>query len=178
MSFAGHTHSKKTREQISLNHANVSGKNNPWFGKKRPDHSKKMMGENNPMFGRIGKDNPMYCMHRIGKNAPFYGKRHSVKTREKMRETTLGRVTPNFNPTACQKIEEYGKKHGYHFQHALNGGEVHVIGYSLDGYDSEKNVVIEYYEKRHQRRKKQDEQRKKQIIQQLGCKFIELKGWK
>ena len=110
----------------------------------------------------------------IGENNP--SKRPEV--RQKLREVALGRCMPNFNPIACQRIDEYGKQHKYHFQHAQNGGEVRMIGYSLDGYDKEKNVVIEYYENHHRRQVKKDEHRKQEIINYLGCKFIELKEWK
>jgi len=38
-------------------------------------------------------------------------------------------------------------------------------------------VVIEYYENAHKRRVDKDERRKQEIIEYLGCKFIELKEW-
>lgn len=105
------------------------------------------------------------------------GKHHSAETRQKMRYARLGKGKCWFNPVACQRIDEYGKKHGFNFQHALNGGEIAVIGYSVDGYDKDKNVVIEYYEKHHRRKIERDEHRKQEIINHLGCKFIELKEW-
>ena len=109
---------------------------------------------------------------------PMFGKHHSANTRRKMRESALKRVTPNFNPIACKLIDEYGKKYGYHFQHALNGGEVHIIGYSVDGYDKDKKVVIEVDEKRHfdcnGHLKKKDIVRQREI-EGLGYKVIRLK---
>ena len=77
-------------------------------------------------------------------------------------------------------IEEYGEKNGYHFQHAMNGGEYYIkeLGYWVDGYDKEKNAVIEYDEKHHFVRstsKKKDVERQKQIKEFLGCKFIRIK---
>jgi len=101
----------------------------------------------------------------------------SEKTKQKLREIRLGKVTPNFNSIACQQIDEYGKKHRYNFQHALNGDEVRVIGYSLDGYDAKKNVVIEYYEIAHRKRWRKDLVRQRRIMKHLGCKFIVLKEW-
>lgn len=35
--FFGKNHTEKSKQKISKNHANVSGKNNPMYGKKRPD---------------------------------------------------------------------------------------------------------------------------------------------
>lgn len=54
-------------------------------------------------------------------------------------------IVPNYNINVIPIIEEYGKKYGYNFQHAENGGEYYVdgLGYYLDGYDKENNVVIE-----------------------------------
>ena len=107
----------------------------------------------------------------------------SKETRKKIRLSILkriaelkGKVTPRYNPAACQKIDEYGKRHGYSFQHAENGGEFHIpeLGYWVDGYDKEKNVVVEYYERWHQGTQEHDEQRKEEIVNQLGCKFIEI----
>ena len=82
-----------------------------------------------------------------------------------------------YNSDACKIIDEYGKKNGYNFQHAENGGEIEVCGYWVDGYDKEKNVVIEYYEKKHLKQKEYDKIRKQKIINHLGCTFIELKEW-
>lgn len=112
------------------------------------------------------------------------GKKASAETKGKMRlahlkriEEINGYVYPNYNPEACKIIDEYGKKHGYNFQHAENGGEYHIkeLGYFVDGYDKEKNVVIEYYEPFHKKQVERDERRKQEIIDHLGCKFIEIK---
>jgi hypothetical protein len=84
--------------------------------------------------------------------------------------------TPKFNPNACSLIEEYGIKNGYNFRHALNGGEYKIknLNFWVDGYDEEKNVVIEYYEKHHLLPKnlEKDKIRKEIIIQALKCEFI------
>jgi hypothetical protein len=106
-------------------------------------------------------------------------KEHGIRMRTRFGELGIkGKFKPNFNPKACQIIEEYGKQHGYNFQHALNGGEYYIkeLGYWIDGYDKEKNIVIEYYEKYHNitKIKNRDKKRKKEIIKFLKCKFIEL----
>jgi hypothetical protein len=113
------------------------------------------------------------------------GKTHSQITKDKI--ATSHRINrsqlikgtiqfPNFNPHACKVIEDYGKENGYNFQHALNGGEFHIrqLGYWVDGYDIDKNVVIEYYEKHHSTPKweEKDKKRMKNIIETLKCKFI------
>jgi hypothetical protein len=71
-------------------------------------------------------------------------------------------------------IDKYGKDYGYNFQHAETGGEFHIkeLGYWVDGYDSEKNVVIEYYEPCHMSKQSKDLQRQREITELLGCEFI------
>jgi len=124
-----------------------------------------------------------------GKGNPFYGHTHTDETKRKIRLSSIktlqkrfgGGVCPRFNPIACQRIDEYGQQHGYSFQHALNGGEIYIkeLGRWLDGYDKERNVVIEYYERCHRRTKEQikDKERVREIVEQLRCKFIILKEW-
>ena len=84
--------------------------------------------------------------------------------------------TPNYNPNACRIIEEFGEENGYKFQHAENGGEhcVENLGYWLDGYDKEQNVAIEYYEHHHKKQRKEDKNRKEEIVEEIGCDFIEI----
>ena len=55
----GRKYSKEHRLKISLS---KKGKNNPFYGKKRPNHSIAISGKNNGMFGikLIGKNNPNY----------------------------------------------------------------------------------------------------------------------
>lgn len=102
-------------------------------------------------------------------------------SRVKMLENKIGVCFPNYNPHACEKIDEYGHKHGYTFQHAMNGGEYYIkeLGYSVDGYDKEKNTVIEYYEIAHNNKKRiqKDICRQKEIQNLLKCEFIILKEW-
>jgi len=93
----------------------------------------------------------------------------------------LGNVSiknPSYNKFGCSLIDEYGKVHGYNFQHALNGGECRFLGYYVDGYDKDKNVVIEYDEKYHfsfGKLRDKDIKRMNEIVEYLKCKFIRLK---
>ena len=66
------SHSEKIRKKMSENHANVSGSNNPMFGKPHPNKGKRgewswsdesrerVCGPNNPMYGKTGKENPNF----------------------------------------------------------------------------------------------------------------------
>lgn len=93
-----------------------------------------------------------------------------------------GQVYPSYNMNACQLIDEYGKKNGYDFQHALNGGEFFIshLGYWVDGYDKEKNVVIEVDEQHHfnaaGKLRERDVYRQNEIQKHLGCDFIRIQN--
>ena len=83
---------------------------------------------------------------------------------------------PNFNQDACKMIDDYGKENGYNFQHAMNGGEYHIkeLGYFVDGYDKEKNAVLEIDEKHHNRQINKDAIRQAEIQEFLNCEFIRI----
>jgi hypothetical protein len=147
-------------------------------------------------FYIAGEPNMKYhnqeCYHKNGNKGTFknghtfnYNKTHSKETKDKIslkhriNRSILIQGTiqfPNFNPIACDVIEKYGKQNGYNFQHALNGGEFYIkeLGYWVDGYDKEKNVIIEYQEKHHLTPKyiEKDKKRKEEIIKTLKSKFI------
>jgi hypothetical protein len=120
-----------------------------------------------------------------GVNNPHYGYKHSAETKRKQRIRRLESLNekrpcyPGYNKIACNRIDEYGQKYGYNFQHAENGGEYFIehLGYFVDGYDKEKNTVIEYDEKHHFKNKKlreKDINRQKEIEEYLKCKFIRI----
>lgn len=127
-----------------------------------------------------GRGNGMYGVHRYNTQNPFYGKLHSETTRLKMRIASIQRlirqgITRSYNPKACQKIDEYGIQFGYKFQHAMNGGEVELYGYFVDGYDKENNIVFEYDEPRHYvygKLRIRDLTRMKEIKTHVGCRFL------
>jgi len=74
---------------------------------------------------------------------------------------------------------------GTHIQHAENGGEYHIkeLGYWVDGYDKENNIIYEYDEKHHFNYdgtlRYKDIQRQKEIEEHFPeCKFIRIKASK
>lgn len=85
-------------------------------------------------------------------------------------------VTPFYNKKSISIIEKYGIDNGYCFQHAENGGEFHIkeLGYWVDGYDKNKNVVLEFDEKHHTKQIEKDNKRQNEIIDYLKCGFIRL----
>ncbi len=85
---------------------------------------------------------------------------------------------PAYNVDSIRIIEEYGKKHGYYFQHAENGGEVQILTYFVDGYDVMRNVVLEVDEPNHYlngRLKEKDLQRQWKIMRHKQCTFIRIR---
>jgi hypothetical protein len=118
----------------------------------------------------------------------WLGKSHTKESKLKQRVSTLnylsktkGQITPRYNIHSIPIIEKYGIQHGYTFQHAENGGEFHIkeLGYFVDGYDVEKNVVIEIDESHHFNSdgslKEHDLIREDEIKKLLDCKFIRIK---
>jgi len=147
------------------------------LGKTRSLETRRKISKN--MSDRTGKNNPMY-----GKPGPKLGVKMSNETKLKLRlakikrlENLHGQLFPAYNPNSIPVIEEYGKKHDYNFQHAENGGEYHVkeLGYWVDGYDKEKNIVIEIDEPYHKYQIDKDIQRQHEITKFLGCEFIRIK---
>lgn len=79
-SFYGRKHSKETRELISKNHADVSGKNHPLYGKHLSKESREKISKNHADFS--GKNNPNYGKR--GKDSHFWGHKHSEEAKRKM----------------------------------------------------------------------------------------------
>lgn len=108
----------------------------------------------------------------------------SLDTRLKMRQSAIkrmevrnGQVRPNYNPSSIPIIEAKARELGVtDLQHAENGGEFYIkeLGYWVDGYSKEKNIVIEYDESHHKRQVEKDQIRQKEITEYLNCEFIRI----
>jgi len=99
-----------------------------------------------------------YCRRCPEPRNTWQGKKHTKETKKKQRISTIrylnktkGQLSPRYNINSISIIEKIGKNHSYNFQHAENGGEYYIddLGYFLDAYDSDKNVVLEIDEKHH-----------------------------
>jgi hypothetical protein len=107
------------------------------------------------------------------------------KTKYKMRLSAIKRIkrdnlqgkSRNYNIKACEYLNKLNEEKGWKLQHALNGGEVEICGYFLDGYDKDRNIVVEYDEIAHEKpsTKKKDEIRQNNIINYLKCQFYRYK---
>ena len=85
---------------------------------------------------------------------------------------------PRYNKNAIPILEQIAKDHGWNIQHAENGGEFYTgIGYFVDAYDKEKNVVLEYDEPSHyvdvknNILREKDLKRQREIIDYLHCEY-------
>lgn len=132
-----------------------------------------------------------FSNNRKGKNNPMFGKKHSPESNRKRRIKMIeykenhfknkGQMNPMYNQEACRLIEQFNKKYGFNFQHAENGGEYHIkeLGYWVDGYDEEQNIVIEVDEKHHfdfyGNLSEKDLNRQKEIENFLNCQFIRIR---
>lgn len=67
--FKGQKHSDASKIKISEHHADVSGMNNPMYGKHHTDDTKKAMSQKS---------------NNSGENNPMFGKKHSTETKVKM----------------------------------------------------------------------------------------------
>lgn len=92
------------------------------------------------------KNNELRC-HNKGKHL---SEDHKRKIREGMtRYFSRNGYGANTSEKACVYIDRLNKQNHWNLQHAKNGGEIVVCGYYLDGYDKERNIVVEYDEPYH-----------------------------
>lgn len=152
-----HKHTVETREKIKNKNSGVL---NPNYGKKMLPH----------VFNALQKSRP--------KHASEITKLKQRLSRLRWLEKTGGRNPHNgkfFNKTACLYLDELSLNNGWNLQHALNGGERVIYGYSVDGYDVDKNIIVEYDEPRHYDKngnlKPKDIKRMKRIIDHTKCEF-------
>jgi hypothetical protein len=103
------------------------------------------------------------------------GKRHSIETCRKMSMSRIGKkfteshkqnirlgkaklildgkMFPRINEKACKFIDQLNLKNSWNLIHGLNGGEYHIkeLGYWVDGFDENLNIIFEYDEPIHYR---------------------------
>jgi group I intron endonuclease len=95
---AGRKHTEKSKMLMSKNHADVSGENNPMFGKsgelspnygkKHSEETKRKISEGNKgkESWSKGKKRPKHSEKMKGENNPFHGKTHTDEVKKKLSE--------------------------------------------------------------------------------------------
>lgn len=186
-------HSNKIRQ---LNSVHKRGDKNPM---KNPEHKRKMM--DNQIIAvrnleyrkrvserqKLKNNNPTFGL--AGTKSYWYGRKKSKETIDKMRKTMMkkyGKLTfdrkfvPNHNPFSCEIFDEISKITGTKISHARNGGEFYIqsLGYWVDGYDSEYNIVYEWDEPRKFNSdgslKESHIARESRIQSELNCKIVRI----
>jgi len=113
-----------------------------------------------------------------GRPSWIKGKHHTEETKYKIRIGVINNskkrnIFPykkSYNPKACEYLNKLNEKFGWNLQHAENGGEIELYGYFVDGYDKERNIIIEYDECNHNRpnRKEKDIIRQNNLIEKIN----------
>lgn len=104
------------------------------------------------------------------------GRKNTPQTIYKMESSAVKRIqeygskSRGYNISARSFIDNINTSLGFHFQHALNGGEVVIANKFVDGYDKTKNIVFEYDEPAHHRPsyKIKDENKQRRIIDAIN----------
>ena len=103
------------------------------------------------------------------------------KAKIKYMDSLCGQITPNYNYRACIFFENLNKAIGWQGMHAENGDEFYIpeLGYWVDYYEPNLNLVIEWDEKCHYNSdgllREKDVRREKEITEFLHCAFIRIK---
>jgi len=173
------------------------------------------MGENNAMYGKIlapevikrlrsmnvgrhpteetRKKMSLNCarrgVHKYGKDANFYGRRHSDETKRKMRIVACKRIMKlrlqrnkngwinNVGKNENNYFTKMEKERGWNGIYYGKSGKQYFLehlGYWVDYYEPNLNIVVEYDEPRHYRYgilTERDMNRMKEIKSHLRCQF-------
>ena len=112
---------------------------------------------------------------------PTEGKVRNEESKEKMRMSVIKRLERNgiirsYNPKACNFIDKLNEERGWNLRHAMNGGEIQIAGFFMDGYDKTQNIIFEYDEPHHYRSdgslKKKDQKRQEILVNKVNPKMF------
>lgn len=73
------------------------------------------------------------------------------KEKQKIRKKNFKRknCAANYSIKACEFINDLNEMFNINLQHAMNGGEINVCGFFIDGFDKKLNIAFEYDERSH-----------------------------
>ena len=161
-----------------------TGEGNPFFGKTHSIETVKMLKEPKSLSHKINLSKSMK-----GRQSYFQDRKHSDETKRKMRISAIKRLQESFGknvfrPNVNKKETEYFKllesKMGWNgIYHGKNENKIQFhledLGYFVDFYDKENNIVVEYDETNHYDKnwslKPKDVKRQNEIKEHLKCKF-------
>ena len=202
----GHKHSEETKRKISLA---LIGNKNPLGCKRSEEHKKQMVNniKKANTGGKHSEEHKRKIIKSLIGNKRRKGIKDSKETREKKRISllgnthTLGRKLSEEHKTKLRqcaiKSRSIKKNKGLPLFPTIGKNEMEildtiekiykiklirqfiVLGYFVDGYDSENNRVYEIDESHHFNTQKQIDKdiiRQRNIENFLGCKFVRIKG--
>lgn len=172
----------KTRAELRKHHIETKHQTEEQSGKSR-GWNKGLTAQTSKSIAKALKTRHQHLLE--GKFVHSWtGRHHSEESKQKIRQSTINYILtvkssrPRYNKDAILVLEQIAKEHGWNIQHAENGGEFYTgIGYFVDAYDKEKNIVIEYDEPHHYEDvennvlKTKDLKRQQRIIEHLQCEF-------
>lgn len=135
---------------------------------------------------KIKKNHAHYWKGRGGELHPAFGRKIKESSKLKMRiskikylESCNGQVFPFYNKKPCNFFNKLNILLNVNIQHAENGGEYYIkdLGYWIDGYEKDLNIVIEWNEDSHYfdgKLTSKHKVRQKNIKRFLKCKFINI----
>ena len=193
------THSIETREKLRKHNQgkkhsqeSIEKMRNKLKGMKRSVETRRnislsKIGEKNPFYGKIHSENVINILKEkltgkhIGNKNPFYGKSHTEEVKTKLREMCLDRINASgqfigYNKISCEFFDILNNKMNWVGRHALNRGEYQSHGYSIDYFETNLNLIIEWDEPRHnhQKVKQADMIRQRHLIDKLNCQFYRI----
>lgn len=182
---------KRTKDQIDARkRAYVEGKLgickiNKLSGKDHPNFGRCQSTKTKNILSKYRKGVPITQQHRDNISKAQIGFKHSEETKRKQRISKInyilthnGGIRPSYNSTACKWFELLEEKTNWNGMFAKKNKEYHIkeLGYFVDYYEPNLNVVIEYDEPIHyysdNTLKEKDITRMKSIVDFLKCRFI------
>jgi len=170
--FTGRQHTKETRQKMSI--AKL-GEKHPMYGKTINENTRNALSiaNKNKVYTEEYRNN----LSLSGKNRVFT-ETHKENISNSLRKYVASCYPsgPRYNKRACIIFEEINKELGWSGRHAENGGEflIKELGYWVDFYEPNLNIIIEFDEKNHKYKRNHDLIRQKRIIDLLGCKFYRI----
>ena len=192
------THTQEAIEKIKLKRKNqiitkesIEKMKKSLTGKKRTEYTKQLMSKKYK-----------------GSGNNFYGKKHTLETKKYLSEIRKGinigdnnvskrpevrqrlreimtlkmkgmKQYASYNEEACKWFDNLNKIMNWHGLHALNGGEKTILGYWIDYYEPNLNIIIEWDENFHYgldgNLRQEDIKRQEELIKHTKCKFFRIK---
>ena len=156
--------------------------------KSRKCNSCSKKGKNNPQYGRIYTEEERKHYGKLVKNSPKYQEFHkSGRSAEISRNLVIKRIMEygvpiGVNKNSCKFFDKLNEVLGWNGKHAFNNDtkmEHKELGYLLDYYEPNINLIIEWDEERHYYRngklKEKDIERQNNLINKIGCQFYRIR---